>query len=578
MVAYLIPLPFLLVAVLALLRRSKIWGYLGVAAGVATLALVKLSWGAPGTTEIAWFTVQQMTFSWSVLIDNLSLLLSAIVAGIGTLIFLYSTAYLEPTDDHRRFYVVLALFAAAMLGVVTSANLFQLFFCWELVGVSSYLLIGFYYERERAVAAARKAFQMIIIGDAFLLCGILLLWYVYGTLDILQLLSLAEANWLTAAAGFCIIIGAISKSAQFPLHTWLPDAMEGPTPVSAFLHSATMVKAGLFLIARMLPLLALAGLSPVLVVIAVITLIISACCALVENDVKRVLAYSTMNQLAFILLALGIGATTAGLYHLLNHSIFKALLFMAAGIIIHAAGTQDISKMRLRLGFNLVALCTLVGVLALAGIPPFSGFFSKDLIFEEVLHTENYALILTFSVAVALSAFYIFRWYFSIFKRNGEHAHAKWQMATPLPLLAVMTALGGLLMGAFYAWYGEQYEFGASTVLSVVLSGAGAIAAYLIYVRGWSNARYAKSAFAKVFEARFLVDDFYSSLASVVAAVGKLFAWADERILNAALTRIADTTASLSALLRRSVSGHATGYLLLFIMGFLLLAWGVMFL
>lgn len=571
MIQYLIPVPFLLVMIASLLRKDKRLGYLGAIAGGLTLWMVLSVWNDHGVSAAEWFTAGT-TFHWSVMIDQLSLLLAAIVAGIGTLIFLYSVGYLDETEDLSRFYAELSLFAAAMLAVVTAGNLFQLFFAWELVGVSSYLLIGFWHDKQTAIAAARKAFITVIIGDAFLLAGILLLWNGYGTFDIATILAAAQANQVTMIAGVCIIIGAISKSAQFPLHTWLPDAMEGPTPVSAFLHSATMVKAGLFLIARFLPLLVLAGLSPLLMIIAVITIILSACMALVENDIKRVLAYSTMNQLAFILLAFSVGATVAGLYHLLNHSIFKALLFMAAGAIIHLAGTQDIRQMNLKLGPNMIAVTTLIGVLALAGLPPLSGFFSKDAIFEAVLETHNMPLIIVFSVAVVLSAAYIFRWFLLIFRKNGHMEHVHWQMRVPLPILAFLTVIGGLTMIWFYPWMDANAHFGIASLLSILLAGTGAAFAYLVYHdHKLSIERIANTSLAAAFRERFLFDELYGFFANVVYDIGLVCAWIDSRI-DSFLIGITRFCTRLGAVLRLSVTGQSTTYLFAVITGFILIA------
>lgn len=571
-VAYLLPVPFLLVAIISLLFKKRWLGYVGSLAGITTLLMVANVWSDPVAAPLQWFSAGGIDFVWSVMIDKLSLLLSAIVAGIGVFIFLYSVGYLESDEAFGRFYAELALFAAAMIGVVTAGNLLQLFFCWELVGVSSYLLIGFWHEKESAIAAAKKAFITIIIGDAFLLSGIFLLWHSYHTFDIAQILALMQATPSTVAAGVCIIIGAISKSAQFPLHAWLPDAMEGPTPVSAFLHSATMVKAGLFLIARMLPLIALAGLSPLLVVIAVITIIISACIALVETDIKRILAYSTMNQLAFILLAFGLGATVAGLFHLLNHSIFKALLFLAAGAIIHLAGTQDVTKMKMKLGWNVLAVTTAVGVLALAGLPPFSGFFSKDAIFDAVLATHNSALIFFFCTAIVLSAAYIFRWYFLVFRRDGYLGHTKWQMQLPLPLLALGTACGGLVLFSFYQWWGETPHFGETMLISSILSFTGFAIAYLIYVKKTISVEaLSHSAMAEYFRATFLLDDLYKTLGRAVERIGALCNAIDEQIINRFIEGLARFFTSFSKVLRRLISGRSSTYVGAFIIGFLLL-------
>jgi NADH-quinone oxidoreductase subunit L len=571
--AFLLPLPFLLASILALIfPKKRALGILGVIAGITTLALLFSL--APGTHRAPWFEVGDFTFEWGVLLDTTSILLVTIVAGIGTFIFLYSIGYLDPSESLKRFYAELALFAAGMIGVITSANLLQLFFCWEIVGISSYLLIGFWYSKESAVAAARKAFTTILIGDAFLLLGILALRQFYGTFDIPTILLIAQANGITVLAGVCIIIGAISKSAQFPLHAWLPDAMEGPTPVSAFLHSATMVKAGLFLIVRMLPLLALVGLSPLLVAIAVITIIISGCCALVETDIKRVLAYSTMNQLAFILLAFGIGtaaAVTAGLYHLLNHSIFKALLFMAAGAIIHLAGTQDIAKMNIKTR-SMLGITTLCGVLALAGVPPFSGFFSKDGIFEAVLGTGNLTLIIVFCVAIIMSVVYIFRWYFLIFKKDGFVAHLHWQMKTPLPILAFATVLGGFAMSPFYAWIGERVHFGIASVISVFLVLIGFTIAYLIYRKAWNISWASSSGLTKFFEKRFLLDDLYGFLANMVLELSHLLSWIDERIINGMLASLVRSFDLFSVSLRQTVTGRTSTYITAVVVGFIIIA------
>jgi NADH-quinone oxidoreductase subunit L len=575
----LLPVPFLAVMLISLLwpRKGKAFlGYLGSVAGIITLFLIWSVWGTSGTTSVAWFELGRIAISWTVLIDHLSLLLVAIVAGIGSLIFLYSVGYLEPTEDLKRFYAVLALFAASMIGVVTSDNLFQLFFSWELVGLSSYLLIGFWHHKPSAVAAARKAFLTIIVGDAFLLTGIFLLWQAYGTFSITAILAslsaipgAATGGALPATvifAGVCIIVGAISKSAQFPLHAWLPDAMEGPTPVSAYLHSATMVKAGLFLIARFLPLLILAGLSPVLLAIAIITIIMSACMALVENDLKRVLAYSTMNQLAFILLALSFGtiaATTAGLYHLLNHSIFKALLFMAAGVIIHLSGTQDlreIAKRPLR-SRSLLGITALIGVLALAGIPPLNGFFSKDVILELVLERHDSLLTAFFIAAAGLSAAYIFRWYFLIFRNDGFDAHYHWQLRAPLPLLASFALIGGALSWPFFAWQGVSYHLGIASVIGIAAAAIGACLAYLAIIYDPALGKIlADSAFASVFRARFLVDDVMDMLARTVTELGCALKWFDEHVIDRGVLRFGSGFVGSGIVLRRAVSGKPTAY------------------
>ncbi|MDD9953343.1 MAG: NADH-quinone oxidoreductase subunit L [Candidatus Woesearchaeota archaeon] len=568
-------LPFGCTVIYALLVR-KYAGYVGSFAGLVTLCLLPML--SRGLVEVPWFVAAGEEFFWSMMVDNLSLLLGGVVGGIGIFVFFYSTGYMTEKEDLRRFYAVLALFAMAMLGVVFSANLFQLVFFWELVGVSSYLLVGFWHQKETAIRAARKAFLTIIVGDAFLLGGVILLWTYYGTASIPVLLESVEANTVTILAGIGIVIGAISKSAQFPLHDWLPDAMEGPTPVSSFLHSATMVKAGLFLIARMLPLLVAVGLAPVLVIIAVLTIIISACIALVETDIKRVLAYSTMNQLAFILLALGIGATTAALFHLTTHSVFKALLFMAAGVMIHTAGTQDMRKMHIRSGKNLVAITTLIGVLALGGVPPFSGFFSKDAIFEGLLAHGDITLLVVFSIAVIMSAAYIFRWYFMLFSKSGKKAHANLGMTLPLPILAFLTVVGGGGMWLFFEWWHEHAHIGITAVISLGLVGVGWLIAFAIYRKDLKILWLSHSGLAHFCRERFLFDKLYSSLGRFVQGIGAFWAWFDNNVVDGLVRGIGHVAVILGDLLRRIETGRIPTYVGALILGFITIVMAVQFL
>lgn len=580
--ALLIPLPFLLVGLLALVlpRQSKFAGYIGSLAGLLTVLLSIAVWNAHGSFTVTWFSLFGESITWGAFVDPLSLLLSILIAGIGTLIFLYSTAYFDEGEDLRRFFFLLSLFASSMLGVVLSTNLLQLFFCWELVGVSSFLLIGFWHKKASAVRAAKKAFLTIILGDVFLFLGILSLRLSYGTFDIQTILSSLHFDTLTVLGAIGILIGAISKSAQFPLHAWLPDAMEGPTPVSAFLHSATMVKAGLFLVARMLPLLILAGLGNTLVAIAIITIFLSALIALVETDVKRVLAYSTMNHLAFILLALGLGATGAGLYHLATHSVAKALLFLSAGVIIHMAGTQDMTKMNLHGGWGLLSICSLLGVASLAGIPPFSGFFSKDAIFESVIHTQNPLLIGAFSVAIFLSSLYLFRWYFMVFHPKTDlfssNSHAKnsihWQMLLPLVILAIPVAVLGALGTLISSWLGaEPGHFGVVAVVSIILSLLGFFTAYMAFRKNLSFSWISDSSFAMACRAKFLLDDMTLWVGMIFSRLSSGVAWADDAIVNRGVRGVGTSITGVGSSMRKIQTGKSSTYLVAFILGAIML-------
>jgi len=567
MVGYLIPVPFILVMLYALVvpnGKNRHVGYLGAIAGIVTLLL---AWTATSAT-IPWFSLAGWTISVSAMMDTVSIVLASLVAGIGIFVFLYSVGYFKKGEDLKRYYVLLALFAWSMLGVVIAGNLFQLFFCWELVGVSSYLLIGFWHKREEARRAAAKAILTILTGDVFFLIGILVLAWHYNTIDITQLLSMLKPDGLTTLAGVGIILGGISKSAQFPLHGWLPDAMAGPTPVSAFLHSATMVKAGLFVIVRFLPLLVLTGLTPLLTAIALITIVMSGMMALVEKDIKRVLAYSTMNQLAFMLLAFSLGAVVAGLFHMVTHAIFKALLFFVAGIVIHTTSTQDLTKTHIKWSWTLVPVSALVGVLALAGVVPFAGFFSKEAIFETVLHA-SWPIILVFTVAIMLSAAYIFRWFFLIFGKTGRTAKGSWELFASLPVLAFLALCGGFLR---YVFWDEPHALGVTALLSTALLALGVLAAYEIFVRKHRMSWLIQSPFAEVSRQRFLMNNVYNFFARVVMVIGRIILWIDESVIDRSIRLLGRFFTSVSAFLRHAQSGNVQTYLAVFILGFLILA------
>ena len=413
-------------------------------------------------------------------IDQLTALMFAMVTGIGSLIFLFSLGYMqeetkETVEDHAahttrrgrfgRFYLYLSLFAFSMLNLLIADNLFQVFVGWELVGVCSFFLIGFYYERKNASTAANKAFLVNRIGDAGLLIGIAIAFATFGTLNFQDLAELIDgrqpsemSHGLWILMGLGLFIGCVGKSAQVPLQTWLPDAMEGPTPVSALIHAATMVAAGVYLVGRCYPLFA----PEVFLTIAycgLITLILSASVALVMTDIKRVLAFSTCSQLGFMMLALGIGAWTAGLLHLLTHAFFKALLFLGAGSVIRGCHhEQDLRQMGgLRRKMPITAYAMLVGVLAISGIPFFSGWYSKDQILSSALgysvaHNRHALLFFGPLIAAGMTAFYMFRLWFLAFTgspRNAgvyEHAHES-PFTMVLPLIALALCSIGIAWG-----------------------------------------------------------------------------------------------------------------------------------
>ena len=347
-----------------------------------------------------------------------------IVSLVSFLVHTYSAGYMKGDDRFSVYYAYLGLFTFAMLGLVLSPNLLQTYIFWELVGVGSFLLIGFYFYKEEAKAAAKKAFIMTRIGDVGLLIGMILLFWQVGSFEydeIFQAVSdgVLSQGMITLTA-ILIFIGAVGKSGQFPLHTWLPDAMEGPTPVSALIHAATMVAAGVYLVAALFPLFVASEAALMTVaIVGAFTAIFAASIALVQTDIKRVLAYSTVSQLGYMMLALGSAGYVAGVFHLTTHAFFKALLFLAAGSVIHAVHTQDIEKMGgLWKKLRITGPLFLIGTMAISGVPLLSGFFSKD---EILIATWNAGHPVLFTLAVItafLTAFYMFRLFFMVF--TGE--------------------------------------------------------------------------------------------------------------------------------------------------------------
>jgi NADH-quinone oxidoreductase subunit L len=452
--------------------------------GQAVREVVNFSWIQVGTThvELGW------------VLDPLAAVMLVMVTFVGLLIFIYSTGYMEHDENYTRFFCFLSLFAGAMLGVVIANSILLLFMCWELVGLTSYLLIGFWYQKPSAAAAAKKAFLTTRVGDVFFLLGIVwlfaqtgtLLFYDHGagSMEALALggLLVHHAAWgLTAAGaiGLLIFAGAVGKSGQLPLHVWLPDAMEGPTPVSALIHAATMVAAGVYLVARVYPLISAGipagGTTTALTVVTWVgasTAVFAALVAVGQDDIKRILAYSTVSQLGYMMAGLGVGGVAVGMFHLITHAFFKALLFMGAGSVIHGAHEeQDIRHMGgLRKYMPLTFATYAVGMLALCGVPIFfSGFWSKDAILESahgwpLSQTPYYMLIF----GAVLTAFYMTRQVSYVFLgeyRGHGHAHESPRvMTTPLVILAVSAMVLGVVGTPAWPWFRSFLEDHAATV------------------------------------------------------------------------------------------------------------------
>lgn len=467
--AWLIPIIPFLGFPLALFFGKKTWNE-GAIIGiiVSAIALILsvlvsidvLFYGRTYEANYSWILLENYDLSIGILVDQLTIVMILIVSLVGFLVNVYSIAYMHGEDGLPRYYAELSLFIGSMLTLVLANNLLLLFIGWELVGLCSYFLIGFWYERPDAASASKKAFITTRFGDAFMLAGIALIFVYFHTLNIReineQILTMVETNlWIVTLIGVLLFLGAVGKSAQVPLLGWLWDAMAGPTTVSCLIHSATMVKAGIYLVARLYPVFSASPIT--LTVIAYtggITAFVAASMAFAAWDIKKVLAFSTISQLGYMMMGLGVGGYGASIFHLLSHSMFKALLFLGAGSVIHAVGSNDMRNMGgLFKSMKITAYTMLIGSLSLSGIPPFSGFFSKDLIIEAAYHAGDYFLYYLSVITAMMTAFYIFRLWFLTFMgdlKSNVHPHeAPPVMTVPLMILAT----GATIVG-FFEYFG----------------------------------------------------------------------------------------------------------------------------
>ena len=602
------------------------------------------------THNFAWFDLGTGTLRLGWLLDPLTALMCAMVTFVGLLIFIFSLGYMHEDANFTRFFCFLSLFAAAMLGLLVANSLLLLFICWELVGLASYLLIGFWFHKPEAAAAAKKAFITTRIGDLGLLLGMLWLYDATGSLlfydggqGVLEATTLSTlvaelaigGLAVSTAIGLLIFCGAVGKSGQFPLHVWLPDAMEGPTPVSALIHAATMVAAGVFLVARVYPLMAvdqafatlpLHALT-VVAVIGAITALLGALIAIAQNDIKRVLAFSTVSQLGYMMLALGVGSWVAAIFHLLTHAFFKALLFLAAGSVIHAVHhEQDIRQLGgLRRPLRVTFLTFAIGMMALAGVPfLFSGFWSK----EAILHAAHGWTVshLPFYIglaAVVLTAFYMTRLVAEVFfgsprGQAAAHAHESPRVMTlPLIVLAVFAIVVGFLGTPYWPWlqrtldpkFASEPGGAGLMVTSIVLVAVGIGAGWALYGRRTRvkasapdpiGAR-APGVFA-VLAARLGFDELYvSTVGRLNAGTAALadamdrYLWdgvirflsrlgeftgivnreADENLINGGFDAASERLRGSGKVYSRAQTGDAHGYLRMVAIGFVLLVLAV---
>jgi NADH-quinone oxidoreductase subunit L len=524
-----------------------------------------------------WIFGGDLTINLAFLIDPLACIMLLVVTGVGFLIHLYSIGYMHGEEGFTRFFTYMNLFMVSMLLLVMGNNYLVLFIGWEGVGLCSYLLIGYYYDRVSAAKAATKAFVVNRVGDAGFLLAIFLVFYNFGTLDYTQVFSHASqlSPKMATAIALCLLVGAIGKSAQIPLYTWLPDAMEGPTPVSALIHAATMVTAGVYMIARNH---VIYDLSPVaMTTVAIIgggTALFSASIGLVQNDIKRVLAYSTVSQLGYMFLGCGIGAYAAAIFHLTTHAYFKALLFLSAGSVIHAlGGEQDIRKMGgLKSKIPWTHALFLIGTLAIAGIFPLAGFWSKDEIMAHAFVHHHYVLYAMAATGALLTSFYMFRLtYLTFYGRSrldhhtAEHVHeSPMIMLGPLVVLAGLSVIGGFPgvppeNGWFHHFLrpsvaaGAAEEHGVGLGLVVGLMGVATVIALL----GWGVAHYLYSVRPEAADQwaakapavyttllnKYYVDELYDLLiVEPTKKLGLVWDWFDRTIIDGLVRGVGEMT------------------------------------
>ncbi|HEX6082209.1 MAG TPA: NADH-quinone oxidoreductase subunit L [Methylomirabilota bacterium] len=536
-------------------------------------------------------------------VDQLTAVMLLVVTGVGFLIHLYSAGYMHDDDGYARFFTYLNLFVFSMVMLVLAGNFLVLYVFWEAVGLCSYLLIGFWYEKKSASDAGKKAFIVNRVGDFGFGLGIMLIWVTFGTLNYGEVFAKADASvsgGVYLAIALLLFIGACGKSAQLPLFTWLPDAMEGPTPVSALIHAATMVTAGVYMVARCHKLFEMAPLSLEIVAwVGGLTAIFAASIGLVQTDIKRVLAYSTISQLGYMFVGVGVGAYAAGIFHLVTHAFFKALLFLGAGSVIHGlSGEQDLRKMGgLAPRMMTTTVTFLVGAFGLAGVPPLTGFFSKDEILGAVFHGHRYLLWAILLAGAFMTAFYTFRLVFLAFfggprmpKEVAHHIHESPAVMTiPLIALAVLTVVAGLAVGipssngtAFAHFLSpvlplEESEHSAGVafsllVLSALVAIAGVGLAWTVYGRTPVRAAsigVARNPLHKILIDKYYVDEIYDAL--IVNPIYRLSLWLarvfDPGVIDGIVNGVADAVAGWSRGLRRVQTGFVMNYALGILLG-----------
>ncbi len=574
----------------------------------AVAELLALPHEARRVTQVVapWIGAGNFQADWGLLLDPLSAVMILVVSGVGFLIHVYSIGYMHEDPAYSRFFAYLNLFTFSMLMLVLANNYLLLYVFWEAVGLCSYLLIGFWFEKKSAADAGKKAFIVNRVGDIGFALGVMLLWTTLGTLQYDQVFASAPARLpagglVVTAITLLLFLGATGKSAQLPLYVWLPDAMEGPTPVSALIHAATMVTAGVYMVARSAPLFELAPVSLTVVAwIGGLTAVFAATIALVQNDIKRIVAYSTISQLGYMFLGCGVGAYAAAIFHLMTHAFFKALLFLGSGSVIHGlTGEQDIRKMGgLRKHMPITAWTFLIAALANAGIFPLAGFWSKDEVLYGAIAGGHVAVWVLGAGGAFLTAFYMLRCYYVVFEgpsrvdaHAASHLHeSPLVMTVPLVILATFSAIVGFV--GFPPEHGVYHRFvepvfatakGAvphaapvgevpMAIISLAIAVAGVLVATRFYV--WRPdtptrmvERYPKA--YRVLLNKYYVDELYDALLVEPIRRGSFWLWRtfDDLVIDGLVNGTAAVVRMGSLVLRRVQTGYVTNYVLSFIVG-----------
>ena len=611
-------LSFLILGLTGMYMKHRVAGLIGTLSltGVTVLSYLTAFeyFTAPRTAEGVFQTLIPWNFQWlpfntslhidmGILLDPISVMMLVVISTVSLMVHIYSFGYMKGEVGFQRYYAFLSLFSFSMLGLVLATNIFQMYVFWELVGVSSYLLIGFYYTKPEAIAASKKAFIVTRFADLGFLIGILIYGFYMGTFTFTpEQEQLVKCGMMLPLALGLMFIGGAGKSAMFPLHIWLPDAMEGPTPVSALIHAATMVVAGVYLVARMFPLFI--GYAPetlhIVAYVGAFTAFYAASVACAQSDIKRVLAFSTISQIGFMMVALGVCTTAdphegglgymAGMFHLFTHAMFKALLFLGAGCIIHAVHSNEMSTMGgLRKYMPITHITFLIACLAIAGIPPFSGFFSKDEILTACFQfSPIMGWIMT--IIAGMTAFYMFRLYYGIFwgTENKElHAHhtpheSPLSMTFPLMVLAVITIVCGWILpfGHFVSANGHAYDIHLNVqvaITSIVVALIAIALATWMYARDKQPvAEMLAKRFATLHRAaykRFYMDEIWLFVTKkiIFRCISTPLAWFDRHVIDQFMNFMAWSTNAAGESAQPLQNGKIQSYTMWFLGGIIVL-------